>query len=162
MNTTASTNLSGMRTKADSSLSAIESKFSYTRLTFPSITFPHIPLPHFSISGSANPLTWLQQGLPKVNIDWYAQGGFPDMGQMFVAREAGPELVGNIGNKNAVVNNMQIIEGIKQGVAEAMRGVQGNGDSHITINLDGKVVYDNVVQRNNEHVAMTGESEFAY
>lgn len=162
MNTTASTNLSGMRSKADSSLSAIESKFSYTRLTFPSITFPHIPLPHFSISGSANPLTWLQQGLPKVNIDWYAQGGFPDMGQMFVAREAGPELVGNIGNKNAVVNNMQIIEGIKQGVSEAMRGVQGGGDSHITINLDGKVVYDNVVQRNNEHVAMTGESEFAY
>ena len=68
----------------------------------------------------------------------------------------------NIGNKNAVVNNMQIIEGIKQGVSEAMRGVQGGGDSHITINLDGKVVYDNVVQRNNEHVAMTGESEFAY
>lgn len=162
MNSTASTNLTGMRTKADSSLSAIESKFSYTRLTFPSITFPHIPLPHFSISGSANPLTWLQQGLPKVNIDWYAQGGFPDMGQMFVAREAGPELVGNIGNKNAVVNNMQIIEGIKQGVSEAMRGVHGSGDSHITINLDGKVVYDNVVQRNNEHVAMTGESEFAY
>lgn len=162
MNTTASTNLSGMRNKADSSLSAIESKFNYTRLTFPSITFPHIPLPHFSISGSANPLTWLQQGLPKVNIDWYAQGGFPDMGQMFVAREAGPELVGNIGNRNAVVNNMQIIEGIKQGVSEAMRGVQSGGDSHITINLDGKVVYDNVVQRNNEHVAMTGESEFAY
>ena len=162
MNTTASTNLSGMRNKADTSLNAIESKFNYTRLTFPSISFPHIPLPHFSISGSANPLTWLQQGLPKVNIEWYAQGGFPDMGQMFVAREAGPELVGNIGNKNAVVNNMQIIEGIKQGVSEAMRGVQGNGDSHITINLDGKVVYDNVVQRNNEHVAMTGESEFAY
>ena len=162
MNSTASSNLTGMKYKADTSLSAIESKFNYTRLTFPSISFPHIPLPHFSISGSANPLTWLQQGLPKVNIDWYAQGGFPDMGQMFVAREAGPELVGNIGNKNAVVNNMQIIEGIKQGVSEAMRGVHGSGDSHITINLDGKVVYDNVVQRNNEHVAMTGESEFAY
>lgn len=162
MNTTASTNLSGMRTKADSSLSAIESKFNYTRLTFPSISFPYIPLPHFSISGSANPLSWIQDGLPKINVDWYAQGGFPDMGQMFVAREAGPELVGNIGNKNAVVNNMQIIEGIKQGVSEAMRGVHGSGDSHITINLDGKVVYDNVVQRNNEHVAMTGESEFAY
>lgn len=162
MNSTASTNLSGMRNKADTSLSAIESKFNYTRLTFPSISFPYIPLPHFSISGSANPLTWIQNGLPKINVEWYEKGGFPDMGQMFVAREAGPELVGNIGNKNAVVNNMQIIEGIKQGVSEAMRGVQGNGDSHITINLDGKVVYDNVVQRNNEHVAMTGESEFAY
>lgn len=162
MNSTASTNLTGMKYKADSSLGAVESKFNSTRLTFPSISFPYIPLPHFSISGSANPLTWLQQGLPKINVEWYEKGGFPDMGQMFVAREAGPELVGNIGNKNAVVNNMQIIEGIKQGVSEAMRGVQGNGDSHITINLDGKVVYDNVVQRNNEHVAMTGESEFAY
>lgn len=162
MNATASTNLSGMKYKADSSLGAVESKFNSTRLTFPSISFPYIPLPHFSISGSANPLTWLQQGLPKINVEWYEKGGFPDMGQMFVAREAGPELVGNIGNKNAVVNNMQIIEGIKQGVSEAMRGVQGSGDSHITINLDGKVVYDNVVQRNNEHVAMTGESEFAY
>lgn len=162
MNATASTNLTGMKYKADSSLGAVESKFNSTRLTFPSISFPYIPLPHFSISGSANPLTWLQQGLPKINVEWYEKGGFPDMGQMFVAREAGPELVGNIGNKNAVVNNMQIIEGIKQGVSEAMRGVQGNGDSHITINLDGKVVYDNVVQRNNEHVAMTGESEFAY
>nr|DAS34067.1 MAG TPA: hypothetical protein [Caudoviricetes sp.] len=162
MNSTASANLTGMKYKADTSLSAIESKFNYTRLTFPSISFPYIPLPHFSISGSANPLTWIQDGLPKINVEWYEKGGFPDMGQMFVAREAGPELVGNIGNKNAVVNNMQIIEGIKQGVSEAMRGVQGNGDSHITINLDGKVVYDNVVQRNNEHVAMTGESEFAY
>lgn len=162
MNSTASTNLTGMKYKADSSLGAVESKFNSTRLTFPSISFPYIPLPHFSISGSANPLTWLQQGLPKINVEWYEKGGFPDMGQMFVAREAGPELVGNIGNKNAVVNNMQIIEGIKQGVSEAMRGVQGGGDSHITINLDGKVVYDNVVQRNNEHVAMTGESEFAY
>ena len=162
MNSTASANLTGMKYKADTSLSAIESKFNYTRLTFPSISFPYIPLPHFSISGSANPLTWIQDGLPKINVEWYEKGGFPDMGQMFVAREAGPELVGNIGNKNAVVNNMQIIEGIKQGVSEAMRGVQGNGDSHITINLDGKVVYDNVVQRNNQHVAMTGESEFAY
>lgn len=162
MNSTASANLTGMKYKADTSLSAIESKFNYTRLTFPSISFPYIPLPHFSISGSANPLTWIQDGLPKINVEWYEKGGFPDMGQMFVAREAGPELVGNIGNKNAVVNNMQIIEGIKQGVSEAMRGVQGSGDSHITINLDGKVVYDNVVQRNNEHVAMTGESEFAY
>lgn len=162
MNTTASTNLSGMRNKADTSLNAIESKFNYTRLTFPHISFPHIPLPHFSISGSANPLTWLQQGLPKINIEWYAHGGFPDMGEMFVAREAGPELVGNIGNKNAVVNNMQIIEGIKQGVTEAMQSVQVNGNSHITVKLDGKVVYDSVVQRNNEHVAMTGESEFAY
>lgn len=46
----------------------------------------------------------------------YAQGGFPPTGQMFVAREAGPEMVGTIGNRNAVVNNDQIVEGISAGV----------------------------------------------
>jgi len=46
----------------------------------------------------------------------FAAGGFPDLGQLFLARENGPELVGNIGRNNAVANNMQIISGIAQGV----------------------------------------------
>ena len=49
----------------------------------------------------------------------YASGGFPDAGQMFIARERGPELVGTIGNRTAVANNNQIIGGI----AEANEGV---------------------------------------
>lgn len=49
----------------------------------------------------------------------YASGGFPTIGQMFVAREAGPELVGNIGNRTAVANNDQIVSGIAGGVASA-------------------------------------------
>lgn len=49
----------------------------------------------------------------------FASGGFPTEGQMFVAREAGPELVGTIGNRSAVVNNDQIVAGIAGGVAEA-------------------------------------------
>lgn len=49
----------------------------------------------------------------------YASGGFPTTGQMFVARESGPELVGSIGNKTAVANNGQIIEGIVGGVSAA-------------------------------------------
>ena len=55
----------------------------------------------------------LQTGLDLIG---YASGGFPDMGQMFIAREAGPELVGNIGNRTAVANNGQIVEGIASGV----------------------------------------------
>ena len=46
----------------------------------------------------------------------FAQGGFPTQGQMFVAREAGPELVGTIGGRTAVANNDQIVEGISAGV----------------------------------------------
>ena len=49
----------------------------------------------------------------------YATGGFPETGQMFIAREAGAELVGTIGRKTAVANNDQIVAGIASGVAEA-------------------------------------------
>lgn len=49
----------------------------------------------------------------------YASGGMVDAGQMFVAREAGPELVGTIGNQTAVVNNDQIVASVSQGVYEA-------------------------------------------
>ena len=54
-----------------------------------------------------------------ISFQAYADGGFPDMGQMFVAREAGPELVGTIGNRTAVVNNDQIVASVSQGVYEA-------------------------------------------
>lgn len=53
-------------------------------------------------------------------IKTFAQGGFPDAGEMFIARESGPELVGTLGGSPAVANNDQIIEGIRQGVADAM------------------------------------------
>lgn len=53
------------------------------------------------------------------STDAFASGGFPDMGQMFIAREDGPELVGTIGNKTAVANNAQIVEGIAAGVSDA-------------------------------------------
>ena len=54
-----------------------------------------------------------------VSLPRFADGGFPDVGQMFVAREAGPELVGTIGNRTAVVNNDQIVASVSQGVYEA-------------------------------------------
>ena len=51
----------------------------------------------------------------------YATGGFPDYGELFIARENGiPEMVGTMGNSAAVANNMQIVEGISQGVYEAV------------------------------------------
>ena len=48
-----------------------------------------------------------------------AEGGMFDAGQLFIAREAGPEMVGTIGGNTAVANNDQIVEGIKGGVAQA-------------------------------------------
>ena len=57
------------------------------------------------------------------NIAKYAGGGMPGMGQMFIAREAGPELVGRIGNHTAVMNNNQIVASVSDGVFNAMAPV---------------------------------------
>ncbi len=53
-------------------------------------------------------------------VSGFASGGYPNKGQMFVAREGGPELVGQIGNRTAVANNMQITEGISRAVQSGM------------------------------------------
>ena len=64
--------------------------------------------------------------IPKITlgrVSAYANGGFPDYGEMFIARESGPELVGRIGNRTAVANNDQIVEGIataNEGVVNAI------------------------------------------
>lgn len=57
--------------------------------------------------------------IPRIAVDQYEGGGFPSYGEMFIARESGPELVGKIGNRTAVANNEQIVAGISAGVEEA-------------------------------------------
>ena len=52
-----------------------------------------------------------------------AAGGFLSSGELFIAREAGPEMVGRIGNRSAVANNDQIVAGITNGVASAQSGL---------------------------------------
>ena len=49
----------------------------------------------------------------------YAQGGWPEVGELFISREAGPELVGTIGGNTAVANNDDIVQGIQGGVERA-------------------------------------------
>ena len=53
------------------------------------------------------------------SVPTYATGGFPETGQMFIAREAGAEMVGSIGRRTAVANNDQIVSSVAGGVAEA-------------------------------------------
>lgn len=57
------------------------------------------------------------------SMQGYASGGFPETGQLFLAREAGAEMVGSIGNQTAVANNDQIVQGIESGVRSAVAEV---------------------------------------
>ncbi len=97
-------------------------------------------------------------------IPLLASGGIVNEGQMFVAREAGPELVGSIGRKTAVANNDQIISGIESGVYRAMvaanAGNNGGGTQTIRIinEIDGDVVGEKVIQYHNGKVIQTGVS----
>ena len=96
-------------------------------------------------------------------IPLLASGGIVDAGQMFVAREAGPELVGSIGRKTAVANNDQIVSGIEAGVYRAV--VAANSGNHggsqtirIINEIDGDVVGEKVIQYHNGRVMQTGAS----
>lgn len=100
-------------------------------------------------------------------IKKYAVGGLPNMGQMFVAREAGPELVGTLGGHTAVMNNDQIVSSVSAGVAQAVKEViqplvktsVGN-NRPIQISLDGKVIFDSTRQSAQEYFNRTGMSPF--
>jgi hypothetical protein len=75
---------------------------------------------------------------------------------MFIAREAGPEMVGKIGNKNAVVNNQQIVEAVSEGVYSAvlaaMRQSEGNGQA-VNVYLDSRQITSSVEKRQRERGA---------
>ena len=93
----------------------------------------------------------------------YAMGGMPDMGEVFVARERGPELVGSIGRKTAVANNDQIVSGIESGVYRAMVAANstnkgGSQTIRIINEIDGDVVGEKVIQYHNGKVIQTGVS----
>ena len=86
-------------------------------------------------------------GWPNLKWSTYATGGFPTMGQMFIANEAGAELVGNIGNRTAVVNNDQIVAAVSQGVYSAVRSAMStdnSGSQNVNVYLDGKQIYASV------------------
>lgn len=90
------------RTMSNNSVSAINGIISRLNAIPRNITTVHTIITE-SVSGGSSKSTKA-----------YASGGFPDHGQLFLAREAGPELVGTIGGNTAVANNAQIEAGIEE------------------------------------------------
>lgn len=106
--------------------------------------------------------------LGTVTIPKLASGGFVDQGQLFIAREAGAEMVGSMGGRTAVANNDQIVEGISSGVYAAVRAAmqdsEGGSNAPIIVYLDGKQLTASVEKRQRERGAtiMTGGVNFGY
>ena len=98
--------------------------------------------------------------ISEVSIPRFAQGGFPNAGELFVARESGAEMVGAIGRRTAVANNQQIVDGIYEGVYQAMRDANSNGSNQpIVVMLpNGEVLGESFVNWHNGVVKQTGAS----
>lgn len=90
---------------------------------------------------------------------FFADGGFPQRGQMFVANEAGAELVGNIGGRTAVASNDMIVNAIYNAVYSAMSNAgnkQNTGDTRVYLGI--KDVTREVVKEINATIKRTGQS----
>lgn len=94
------------------------------------------------------------------SIPQLASGGMVNDGQMFIAREAGPEMVGTIGSKTAVVNNDQIVESVSRGVYQAVVAAMGQsgGTQVVEAKVNDKVLFEVVVDQNRRETMRTGHS----
>ena len=86
----------------------------------------------------------------------YAAGGFPDVGEMFIARESGPEMVGKIGNKTAVANNDQITTAIYNAVKSAMGGASSG--IPVILKINERVLGQAVIEHINNTTMSSGQS----
>lgn len=90
-----------------------------------------------------------------------AGGGLVDEGQMFIAREAGAEMVGKHGRKTAVMNNDQIVDAVSRGVAQAVSSVMGdnqNQSPHVTVKIGESTIADVLSSEINRQSRINGRA----
>lgn len=120
-----------------------------------------------AVNGITGPFGMTIGLLDEIKIPRLASGGFVDEGQLFIAREAGAEMVGSMNGHTAVANNDQIVEGIYRGVYDAVTAamsLNGGGSTDVNVYLDGKKITAAVEKRQRERGAsiMTGGVNFGY
>ena len=149
----------GLGQNAVNGIQSVFSNFNF-KIKMPHFTWTSTPASGW-ISDVLSALN-LPTSLPKLNVSWYASGGMPDKGEIFVAREAGAEMVGRIGNKTTVANNDQIVSAIKQGVYEAVISAMPNGTNevHLDIRADEGIIVQKASEGFSNYVMQTGELPF--
>ncbi|HGL8156114.1 TPA: phage tail tape measure protein [Streptococcus pneumoniae] len=143
---TISNAINGARDAVSSAIEAIKGLFNFN------ISWPHIPLPHFYVSGSANPLDWLSQGVPSIGIEWYAKGGIMTKPTIFGMNGNNIMVGGEAGNEAVLPLNDKTLGAIGRGIAQTMGGTSPTINITITGNTvreeaDISRIADEVAQR---------------
>ena len=90
----------------------------------------------------------LAVGSMLATVGQYERGGIPDRGQLFIANESGPELVGNIGGRTSVANNAMITQAIEEAAYRGFVRAQSDGGSNnVTLTLHGDGVRNDALVR---------------
>lgn len=138
--------INGAKDAVSSAIEAIKGLFNFN------ISWPHIPLPHFYVSGSANPLDWLSQGVPSIGIEWYAKGGIMTKPTIFGMNGNNMMVGGEAGNEAVLPLNDKTLGAIGRGIAQTMGGASPTINITITGNTvreeaDISRIADEVAQR---------------
>lgn len=177
----AKTIVDDFKTAINNAIKAIKDFFTQSNKEF-KITLPTSGFSKFfdTISGVVSKLKEMfTYNNKKLNVDTgttnttkntetkqYASGGFPTVGQLFVAREAGPEMVGTIGNKPAVANNDQITSAISSAVynavVSAMSGFGGNTQVNVSLEGDANEMFRVVRREALTYQDRTGNPAFIF
>lgn len=79
--------IDGAKNAVKTGIDKIKSLFNFK------FEWPKLKMPHFKVSGTLNPLEWLEKGMPKISVEWYAKGGIFNSPTIAGIGEAGSEAV---------------------------------------------------------------------
>lgn len=126
---TISNAIDGAKNAVGSAIEAIKGFFNFE------FRWPHIPLPHFSITGSINPLDWPSQGLPSIDVDWFAKGGILTKPTLFGMNGDRAMVGGEAGAEAILPLNKSTLGAIGQSIANTM-----NTSNSINVNFSGVTI----------------------
>lgn len=114
---------------------------------------------HYGVKAGGSwtsPWSWLS------SARGYATGGFPGVGELFIGNENGIEMMGKMGKRNVVANNMQIVDGIRAGIYSGLLKLQqqnGGRTNNNNVNLTQNFFKENVSPSDTKRAARRGVRE---